>query len=86
MEEYAINKNGHFFGKGATKILLKSFFQNFWNQNIMREESSENRTCLLSRLGPKSLTKILFIYFDIRFSATICFILPFLYLFNMIVL
>ena len=58
----------------------------FWNKNIMRKESSENKTCLLSWLGPKSLTKILFIYFDIHFSATICFILPFLYLFNMIVL
>ena len=47
MEVFAINKNGHFFEKGASKILLKSFFQKFWNQNVMREESSENRTCFV---------------------------------------
>ena len=62
MEAIAINKKGPFFEKGVTKILLKSFFQSFWNQNIMREQSSENSTCLLSRSKPKSLTKILLLY------------------------
>ena len=29
-------------------MLLKLFFQNFWNQNNMREESSGNRACIIA--------------------------------------
>ena len=38
-------------------MLLKLFFQNFWNQNTMREESSGNRACILPRLSLTLLRK-----------------------------
>ena len=38
-------------------MLLKLFFQNFWNQNTMREESSGNRACIIADVTSQKKTK-----------------------------
>ena len=46
------------FSKRGYQNFLKTFPSNFLDQNLMREESSENKTRLLPGSGPELQTKI----------------------------